>query len=261
MIFYLLNLYTSGLSAVVGINGAPIFVEPAGMALGGGAEINAWLKPEGNVLSISLSATPILPSPILPPPKPLPINFKAEVYSVLPGSQTNQPDQMLATFERRLGDLPPLPLKRQIPFKVPAVPPTHLWADAAPITQLTAADQTQLRSLVQKLADAIRSRDISAISALLDYKTRDYARAGGHSAESAEQVLRQQYSQTMFSQRPLTITSPSPYALRFDLIAGGQVVWMYHSLTEPALVVESPATRFTLPIYAAKVGGAWRIVR
>ena len=261
MTYHLLKLDTSGLAAVVGINGAPLFIEPAGMALGGGTEINAWLKPGGNVLSISLSATPIKRSILLPRPEPLPARVRAEVYTVLPGSQTNQPDRMLATFERRAGDLSPLPLKRDIPFEVTAAPPTHLWSDAAPLSGLTTSDEQQLRAVVQQLADAIGARDLNAISALLDYKTKDYARAGGHTAEAADGVVRQLYAGDMFSQRPLTITSPPPQGLRFERVAGGQVVWLHHGLNAPALVVESPTVRFTLPLFAAKIAGHWLIVR
>lgn len=236
-------------------------VDPTGGGLNGARPANPWLKPKGNTLSISLTKAPPTQSAIRQPPTPPAIQIHAQVYTVIPDSPTNEIDRILATFERSAGDRTPLPVVREIAFEIVATPPTKLWAEAAPVKGLSPSDTQQLRTLVQKHAEAIEKRNLDALSALLDYKTKDCALANGQDPERMRQVTRQQYTHEMFSEPSLRVEGAAADALEFRLVAGGQVVWIFQSLVKPALVVLSPNKRFTLPIYAAMIGGAWRIVR
>jgi hypothetical protein len=246
---------TAGLTAAVGLNGAPLIYEPAGLTVGGARPANPWLKPRGNVLNVSLARPPATN-----PPPPA-ARFRAEVYSVQPGSATNERDTTLVKFEWKAGDPAPLPVNRELPFEVTAPPPCKLWAEAAMLNEITTADKQAMRAIIQKHADAIDRRDLDDLSALLEYKNTDCALANGQDPEEMRRVTRELYTKEMFTERSLTVDGGSAKELQFKIIAGGQVVWLYQSLSKPALVVESPQKQFTLPVFTAKIAGAWRIVR
>lgn len=261
MIHHLLKLNTAGLTAIVGVNDAPLLVDPTGVGLNSAWPVNPWLKPQGNALGISLATPPRAPNVIRPPTGLPAVDVRAQLYSVKPDSNTNEIDRILATFARTAGDPAPLPVNRAIPFEITAPPPTKLWSDAATVSALAPPDKEQLKTLVQKHAAAIEARDLDALLVLLDYKIRDCALANGQDPEHMRQVTRQQYTNVMFSERSFRVETGPLSELQFKLIAGGQVVWMFQSLSKPALVVLSPKLHFTLPIYAAKIDGVWRIVR
>lgn len=261
MIHHLLKLSTAGLTAIFGVNGAPLLVDSTGAGLRSAWPVNPWLKPRGNALTIYLAKPSAAPSVIIPPPDLPEVDVHAQLFTVAPNLPTNEIDRMLATFDRTAADPTPLPVNRAIAFDITAPPPTELWKDAEPIKELANADRDQLRMLVQKHADAIQARNLDDLSALLEYRTKDCALANGQEPEHMREVIRRQYTQEMFSQPSLQIDGALADKLTFRLIAGGQVVWMYQSLAKPALVVNSPTTQFTLQIYAAKIRGIWRIVR
>jgi hypothetical protein len=261
MIHHLLKVSTGALTAIVGINDAPLVVDASGAGLAGARPANPWLKPMGNKLTVFLDNAPA-PRSRGPAPTTQPAaQVRAQVYTLIPDSPTNQPDRLLATFERNAGDPGPLPVTREIPFEIAAPPPTKLWADAAAVATLSDADKQKLRTLVQKHAEAIERRDLDSLSAMLEYKTTDCALANGQEPDHMAMVTRQQYIREMFSESSFKVEGAQGNELEFKLIAGGQVVWMYQNLDKPALVVVSPNKRFTLPIYAALIAGTWRIVR
>jgi ketosteroid isomerase-like protein len=253
---HLLKILTGGLTATAGINGAPLLIDPTGIGLNGSMPANPWLKPGENTLSIFLSP-PLTTSGVVPPE----IQFHAQVYSIKINSLMNEPDQFLARFDREARDPVPLPVAREIPFVVKEAPPTKLWAEATVIKELSTADKQQLRALVQKFAEAIQSRDLDAISAVLDYKTKDCALANGQDPAHMHEMIRKLYKEGMLSEPSFRIEGAQGNVLSFKLIAGGQAVWLFQSLSAPALVVRSQAARYTLMVFAAKIGGAWRIVR
>ena len=220
--------------------------------------MNAWLKPLRNTLTVSLAQPSPAPVVILPPvPLPAP-DVHAELYTLKPNSRTNERDQLLAKFARVANDL--LPFSGGIPFNVTDPPPTRLWAEAVPLDGLSSADKNQLQALVLKHTQAIAARDLDAVSALLAYKTRDCALADGQDPDEMMQVIRKQYANVIFSEPSLTIDTQINL-LEFKLVAGGQVVWIFQSLEKPALVLKSPTKRFTISLFAARIGDTWRIVR
>ncbi len=256
MIHHLLKLVTGGLTASAGINGAPLLIDSTGIGLNGTMPANPWLKPTGNTLSISLARPPATPNVNLAE-----VQVRAEVYTVQSGSRTMEPETWLARFAWHAGDPAPLPVTREIAFEIAAPPPTSLWAEAARVNDLSATDQQQLRTLMQKLAGAILSRDLDGISVLLDYKTMDCALANGQDPDRMRQVIRELYTTDMFSEPSLRVEGAGANELEFKLVAGGQAVWVFQGPGKPALVVVSPNKRFGLTVFAAKTAGAWRIVR
>lgn len=261
MTHHLLKFHGAGLTAIAGINGAPLLVDASGRGVYGAAPANPWLKPSGNAVTIHLAKTAAGTSAVLPPVAPSPVDIRIEFYSVVPGSPTNDVQQMLATFRRTADDTTVLPVQRAIPVQIADVPPASLWSQAAPIRELSATDIAQLTALVEQHIRAIETRNVDAVSALLEYKTTDCALAEGQDPALMRQVIRRQYAQEMFSERSLKITSPPPGKLSFQLVAAKQVVWIYHSLAVPAITVESPEKRFGIELFASKIAGAWRIVR
>ena len=221
MTHHLLKLITSGLTATVGLNGAPILIDPNGIGLNATFPVNPWLKPKENTLSIFLALP--LPAPEVKLPE---IDVYAELYSVKPNSPQGEPDVYLARFERNAKDFTPLPVAREIPFVVTAPPPSNLWTEAARINGLSGSDQQQLRTLVQKFADALQRRDLDAISTLLEYKTKDCALANSQDPEEMRQVIRELYTDEMFTQPSYRVEGAQGNGLVFKLVAGGQMVWM-----------------------------------
>lgn len=255
MIHHLLKLVTGGQTATVGINGAPILIDPTGAGLNATMPANPWLKPKENSLSIYLTMPPATNARL---PE---VFVRAQVFSVKADSPEGDPDTFLANFERNAGDPSPLPVIREIAFVVSNPPPSRLWSEAEKVSELSPADKLQLTTLIQKFAEAIGTRNLDAISALLAYKTRDSALSNGQDPDRMRQVIRDQYANRMFTETSLQIEGDQGNELEFKLIAGGQVVWLFRSLSKPALVVHSANKRFTLPVMAAKIGGSWKIVR
>jgi hypothetical protein len=258
MIHHFLQFTTMGLLSSAGINGAPLRRDPTGVGLNTTVPINPWLRRGPNTLSLFASRP--LPRGEDQPPLP-PAYYRATAYAAKPDSPSGEPDREHAKFERPEGDEGPLPLIRELPFVLREAPPSRLWDEAETLKELQEADRVRLRGLVQEFASALQARDLARTMALLQYKTEDTARANHQDAGRLDASIRRQYTTLIFAQPDLAIQSGTPEELDIRAVAGGQVMWLSRGFATPAVVGVSKDYRFTFELFAAKVGGDWRIVR
>jgi hypothetical protein len=113
-----------------------------------------------------------------------------------------------------------------------------------------------------ELEQALDRRDPDVALSLLTWKAVDIARAQYLPAEDARSTQRETLANVLedpeFAIDPLP---PDPANLSFDHLAGGRLIRVSRQ-GRPAIQARlSLGGRFVLPLYAANIDGAWRVVR
>ncbi len=246
---YYLSVNTSGLPALIRINGVPLIKDTAAEGLVTTEPVHAWLMKGENTLGIELRT---------PPDKDAKAAADIKLYLHDPEAEVPTPQAVLAEF--RYSNPTPLPLTQDIAFSVPEPLPTRLWDEAEALTELSANDKNQILDLVNRLQDSLLNQDIAAALRLQDYKITDDARAEGKPVERMREgvTLSLQWlaEQGELSGEPLEGASAA-----FELCANNRLVYVSRQDGEEAVTIESDELYFDVPVYAARIKGEWRIVR
>lgn len=257
---YLIQIRTAGLSAVIGINRSHIVVDREGTGATLVREVNEWIMPRGNRLSVLLAArehgAPEAPDPAV----------AVQVFIARPGDRHHAVQTTLAEFGWPLpaAQAAPLPHLADIPFAVQDAPPARLWGEADKLTGLATSDMDEIVALVERLRRAIEQRRLDEAYALVEYRYRDLARANGEDYATLAAGVRGLY-QDLFNEPRLHVEPLSRAGAGFSLVADNQVVLVSRGPARDALRAEAgtaPQRRFYgFPIYVARIQGRWTIVR
>jgi hypothetical protein len=74
-------------------------------------------------------------------------------------------------------------------------------------------------------------------------------------------VIKGQFEKFIFARDDIKVKMPDEGLAQFRPVCGNKVVWVFAGLVDPALVVTATNARFTFPIFVARIGGTWKIVR
>lgn len=150
-------------------------------------------------------------------------------------------------------------------------PPTQLWSSVGrmDLTQEAALEIAALAASLQRAADRL---DLDGVAGMLEYRTRDLARAF-HVSE--EEVLRELVS-VLIATLPRDVLEgrrgidPAELVveahenleseLQVHLVANGRLAWVTRADYAPALRTRGPP-RFETSLFVARIDGAWTIVR
>ncbi len=257
MTHHALRLTSKSAISIVGIDEAPLLIDPTGEGLTTITPINPWLREGINQLTIFLGEKPLIDGT----PPPAPVFASAKVYTIKPDSDTSDVDRELAHFEISEQENPVLPLIRVIPFKVSEPPPVKLWLQAKAQDAVTEEAKRAILAILHEFQDAVEKREVEPILRILDFKTTDSALANAQDAARMRKVIESQYLKIMFPKKDLKVLRLPDDLLNFKLICRKQIVWLFHDLKNPAFVAKAENARFTIPLFFAQLGNGWQVVR
>jgi hypothetical protein len=146
-------------------------------------------------------------------------------------------------------------------FEADPAPPHQLFQAARPM-KLDDSARAGVTKAALELEQALDRRDPDVALSLLTWKAVDIARAQYLPAEDARSTQRETLANVLedpeFAIDPLP---PDPANLSVDHLAGGRLIRVSRQ-GRPAIQARlSLGGRFVLPLYAANIDGAWRVVR
>ena len=201
--FFILDVKSTGIGARIGLDRAPLATDYNGAGQKIARQVNEWILPKGNQLTIFLYAPPGFTV------KPEKVAVSASVYINAPGQDTPTPGRVLATFTWPISAVPQhYPFISAIPIAIPDPPPANLWSEAEKIEELSPAD----RETILKRIDAFRGMLVpytsgQALYDLTKYKFDDLARANGGSLDRQRETAVRQYD--IFNASPIRNSYPS----------------------------------------------------
>lgn len=255
---HVMQLRTSGLSAVIGINRAHNVVDRSGEGITAAVPVNDWIMPSGNTLNVLLAPAEGDEAPESPP------DVDVHVFVAAPDSQYNEPQTTLARFAWPLPEPAALPHLVSIPFAVAEPPPCSLWTDAPEVGTITDVDRGEIVALVERFRTALEHRDADQAFRLMEYRFRDSARAHGDDYDTLAAAVRDLY-QDVFDNPVLRCEPMTPANAVFSIVGGGKVVLVSRGLGRDALRVEAGQAPhrdfFGFQIHVTRIEGRWTIVR
>jgi hypothetical protein len=253
-VYYLLRMEGSGVMAQALLNDVPIeSIEPIDRATAT-TRVNIWIRPGPNRLRLR-GTLPSAGRKRLPAGAAVRVVRRETLGEVAPddvgqvvlASLVWRPERGAATFD----------LTRD--FQPDPPPPSGLWQRADPVN-LDQQVVGQSTELALELVRALSSRNLERATELLDFKTVDVARSDFVSPEKARTNQRQ-FLEHLMDDQEFAVDPIDPRTLTFELCADSRLIRITRSSRPPIQARLSQGGRFLLGIYAAKVGGVWRIAR
>jgi len=257
--FYL-HVRALGASSVVSVNDATVSVDIEADGVLVTDPVDTWVKPEENLLQVELRW------PEEQTFTPGRVEAEATVFIADPGSDSPRPGRVLARFEwpppGHVEEEDQYPLLQQVTFQASPVPATRLWDEAESVTPLGQGDRAEIFRLVAELRHALMSQQPERAYDLLAYRYAEEARAEGKAEARIRAAVLEGYRE-MFSFGPLEYAPVDEQNLLLRPLSDGKVV---HAMRDgyqfAILALHRPSgTGFGIPVYLARVGGQWTIVR
>ena len=247
-VFYTLMVEAHDLGADVFLNDVLVeSLEPAERAILASG-VNLWVVPGENRLRVRSRGEK--------PPAGGPQTMKVQVGRRNP--EGSGAPEVLADLA--LAPQPPaVGFDQTCTFVANPAPPAELWVAAQPLT-LDAATRAEGTRLARALEWAFLRRDVDGVTALLEWKVVDSARAAFREAGQAREAQRETL-ENLFADEGYVVDHFTPEALEFELCGGGRLLKVSRP-SGPALQARlSQGGRFRLPLLLANIGGTLRIVR
>lgn len=217
-------------------------------------------QPSGNRLTADLTW----------PAERKPVKGVARVEATLfvqdPDSEEPRPGKVLARLRWPINGVEEAyPYRHDEPVveAIPDPPPCRLWQEAAPLPDPGEPDRTVILALIERLRAAFVARKPEDALALLSYRYEDEARAENRPAERVRDAVLSQY-RWMLGQKGEIVSHPlAAEEARLRKVAGGKVLLVDRRDGGDAVTLESPESElgFGIPVFVAKIGRAWTIVR
>jgi hypothetical protein len=250
MIPYLeIAMWSRGVRAVGGVNGAPITQsDPQGRTRQARVPLNWWLMPEHNLLTVHVaplegaSAPPLLDVAIAFPKDEDPPPCRVG-WALPPGT----------AFE---------PFSIRLPFAPPKRAEARVWRDATPIEALTDAQRNGARALGVAVHAAFAAADVDAILKHLEYRMEEMCLAFEMDLAAHRTSVREDMSDMVAT--PGFALSPVEHdAIQVHPCCGGRIFQLARADSGPLIATLETATSAptTMQVFAAFIGGRWRVVR
>ena len=257
--FYL-HVRARGVVSVVSVNDATMSVDLEADGVVVTDPVDTWLKPEENLLRVDLR---------WPEGRPF-VTGVAEAEATLfiadPGSDSPRPGRVLARIQwppqGQVEQEDPYPLRLQAAFRASPAPATRLWLQAGPVTPLAQEDRAEIFGRVAELRQALMSQQPERAYDLLSYRYAEEARAEGKAEARIRAAVLEGY-RDMFSFGHLDYAPVDAQQLTLRPLSDGKVVHVMREGYGHAILAlhRATGTGFGIPVYMARVGGKWTIVR
>lgn len=257
---YYLFMRAQNVASITRLNHAIIAADLSGDGLVTAEPVDVWVKPERNLLEVELRW------PQGREFSPGQASYEALLYIADPDCEYPQPGTELASFRW------PAPMttdrEEHYPHRhaqfvfYPVVHNTRLWEEAEPLGELGEDDRQQIVQLVDRLRGALAGGQPEQVYQLLSYRYAEEARAEGKDEDRIRAAVLDGY-QDLYSMDNLDFPPVDAAALHLDPHGDGLVVHVTREAHGPAVLARDPASGLTfgIPIFMARVGAAWTIVR
>ncbi|AKH76108.1 hypothetical protein LEP1GSC151_5030 [Leptospira interrogans serovar Grippotyphosa str. LT2186] len=153
---------------------------------------------------------------------------------------------------------PSLPFEQEITFSPTEVPPCELWKVAEKI-QLTEEDKQKIQKLIIDLHDGLQKKDEKKLLELMEFKTKEYARAYYDSPEEDIKNFKKIVLEGVFQMIGGKLDKIDFKKLQYQLISDQKVVAVTsQSGSSP---ITNKAKGFSMPLYFSKIKGEWILSR
>ncbi len=257
---FFLHVRALGAASLVSVNDAVVSVDLGADGVVVTDPVDTWIKPEENLLQVDLRW------PEGQTFAPGRVEAEATVFIADPGSDSPRPGRVLARFEWPLPghveEEDQYPLRQQVAFQASPAPATRLWDEAETVTPLGQGDRAEIFRRVAELRQALMNQQPERAYDLLSYRYAEEARAEGKSEGSIRAAVLEGY-RDMFSFGHLEYAPVDEQSLILRPLSDGKVVHaMRDGYQHAILALHRPSgTGFGIPVYMARVGGQWTIVR
>jgi hypothetical protein len=239
-----------GAAIRVSVGGVPLVIDDDARGIKTVAPINEWLEPGRNEVRLDLEW-----------PWDGAVRGRTEVEATVGLLEGNAKPLVALRCPR------PSPLVRRWPasisacFEAPIDARARVFAEAERIEAVDYDARAGALAAVRALHDALAAGDAERAVSLCDYRTRDKAAAYGVDPGRERATVREIYGKLVASPGwKLLPWEEAP--LQTHLLAGGRLVWVTRFRAEPVLcTAPGLGFRVRMPVYVARIGGAWTIAR
>lgn len=253
---YILQAYTEGIYASIGVNGFPVLVDDDGQGRSVLRAVNEWLYRDGNRLTASINWPPERSY------QPGAGKLQVSLFLPDPDNDVPQPGELLGELVWPLPEQPEAyPYNLAVDVDVASPPPTTLWQEAAPVTELSPSDEATMLDTADALLQAVAAGRGEDAYQLCAYKYQDDARANGLDPVKLKQVVISQYEQFVKDQQVIETNPLTATDAVFTLLGEGRVVHLTRGNESYAFTVVGAELGAMYELYFANIDGRWRIVR
>ncbi|WP_061233504.1 hypothetical protein [Leptospira noguchii] len=243
---YSLVYSKDGVIGSIEFNGITILSESKKENVAGQVSMNVWILPGENKIKIK---------GIRKRKKDESAPYLSAILYLAQKEQLASDGQKIAGFEWD-GNLSPA--EQEIIFTPTEVPPCELWKVAEKI-QLTEEDKETIQKLIVDLHNALQRKDEKKFFELMEFKTKEYARAYYDSPEEDIKNFKMTIRENIFKMIEGKLDKIDFKKLQYQLISDQKVVAVTsQSGYSP---ITNKAKGFSIPLYFSKVNGKWIISR
>ncbi|MEZ4407950.1 MAG: hypothetical protein R3A52_15960 [Polyangiales bacterium] len=154
------------------------------------------------------------------------------------------------------------PFTLSLPFIPPEAVETTLWSEGEVVDDLDDAALDGARALCAELVSAFARRDIDAVSALLDFRTREMAAAYEWDLDEHRAEVRETF-QGMMDDPGYALAPVDVATLRFTPCGDGRALHVSRADDGELIGIRSAGSdeEQTMQVYVGRFGDRWRIVR
>ncbi len=255
---YAMVLDAQAIGFGVVLNGIPLVQSEPSNRINSTTKITGWLVPGQNVAELRLHALPpptALPRtpPPAPPPQPEFTILFHEFRAGL-GSEGNT-DLQRFSYDASISTLP---LTRTLSFAASDIP-TWAWVRAAAVSP-TAADRSEILSLLQGFMTELQARDVATAAERLTPMLHEQAVALGTSADELNASF-EQFVMGLSGADDWHVTPLDDAELNLVPIAGGRLQKAERRGRAPAVQARSSNGSYLFEPYLCKLDGKWLIIR
>lgn len=238
----MLSVDTHACAVAIAVNDVPLIRYDAGSSHSVGELIDPWIRSGAN--SVAVQAGPQTPG------TGAPCAQLAVLAIPEGGDQASAPrvaEQTLAS--------PTEQARATLDF-VTAKSPCQLWTETQRF-DWNSEVQREVTELAKTTHQLFSQKKIAALAALTDYRARDTARCLGKTPESGVSDQRS-FFDAITGAPDFSAVPWNDEAFVLEVVADGRLVWMHRS--DDKLLLQN-GVGGGLDLYAARIGGSWRIVR
>ena len=251
--YYRFTIVHHGYSLVIRLNDVIIDTDPQGVFRNRNFINNQYILDGKNTLTIEIGLAGDLPKDL---------TLQCTVQELTETDiQNNATPKPVLVLEFPGKQAPSFPAQISGEFKVESPFGRWQWEDAETL-EMTPEAAADLTGVIEKLHQALSSKDLASMRSIVDVKTREMAKA--FYVDPAERLKDQEkffsdiFSDSQFGMEPLKtddldIVPMARNRLFFVRHKGGGVALESKELSE--------GYNFSLPVIAAKVSGKWSVVR
>lgn len=247
---YSLVYSKNGVIGSVEFNGMTILSESKKENVSGRMSMNVWILPGENKIKVK---------GIHKRKKDESAPYLTTALYLAQKEQSYNGGQKIADFEwGEIEGKPSIPFEQEITFIPTEVPPCELWKVAEKI-QLIEEDKEKIQKLITDLHNALQKKDEKKLLELMEFKTKEYARAYYDSPEEDIKNFKKTVLESIFQMIGGKLDKIDFKKLQYQLISDQKVVAVTSQFGSSPIT--NKAKGFSMPLYFSKIRGEWILSR